>query len=188
MFGWESQEQLEQWFALQQQKEESEVSLSFGDDLFKSIRIEGNFTLTSGKKSNYFYDFERMSPNYMTFVSGLLHEKLVSKGCEFEFAIGPAYGGIIPAHTVADFAGKSFLSYFPKTNEFRGQIKNAAGRYVIVDDVISTYETVASTIKAVDDKFPGARCVGVACFVFRGQEIQSGFPFTYYLQKGEVEV
>ena len=158
-----------------------------GDDLFKSVRLEGDFTLTSGKKSKYFYDFERMSPNYMTFVSGLLHEKLKDR-CEFEFTVGPAYGGIIPAYCVADFAGKSYVSYNPKTKEFRGEFKRTSGRYVVVDDVISTYGTVDKTIRAMADKKPGTRCVGVACFVFRGTEIRPSAPPTYFLQKGEVEI
>lgn len=184
---WYTQEQLDQWLVLQEKAEASDVSLSFnGDDLFKSIRLEGDFTLTSGKKSNYFYDFERMTPNYMTFVSGLLHEKLKNK-CDFEFTIGPAYGGIVPAHTIADFANRKFVSYNPKSNEFRGQLTQVSGRYIIVDDVISTYGTVRKTIEAATDKFPNSRCVGVACFVFRGPDIHSEFP-TYFLQRGEVEV
>lgn len=165
------------------------MSLSLdGDDLFKSFRIEGDFTLTSGKKSNYFYDFERMSPNYMTLVSGMLHDRLKTNGVEFEFTVGPCYGGVIPAYCVADFAGKSFVAYDPKSNEFRGEIKRASGRYVIVDDVISTYQTIDSTIKALTDRLPASRCVGVACYMFRGEEVRKEYPPTYFLQKGEVEV
>lgn len=163
------------------------MSLSWdGDDLFKSVRIEGDFTLTSGKKSKYFYDFERMAPNYMTFVSGLLHERLKDK-CEFEFVVGPAYGGIIPGYCVADFAGKSFVSYSPKSKKFRGEIKNTSGRYIVVDDVISTYGTIDKTIKAMAETKPGTRCVGAACFVFRGPEIRRAPP-TYFLHHGEIEV
>lgn len=186
MFGNWSAEQLDQLQEQQEKREALEVSLSLdGNDLFKSVRLEGDFTLTSGKKSKYYYDFERMPPNYMTFVSGLLHEKL-KEMCEFEFTVGPAYGGIIPAYCVADFAGKSFVAFNPKSGDFRGEIKKTNGRYIIVDDVISTYGTVEKTIKAMNDVKLGSRCVGVACFVFRGPELSGSFP-TYYLHRGEIE-
>lgn len=185
---WCTQEQLDQWQVLQEKREALEVSLCFdGDDLFKSIKIKGDFTLTSGKKSNYFYDFERMTPNYMTFVSGILHER-IKDHCEFEFVVGPAYGGIIPGYCVADFAQKEFVAFNPRTGSFRGNVKTMAGRFIIVDDVISSYQTVDKTIAVISEKHPSVRCVGTACFVFRGEKVREGGFRTFYLHRGEVEL
>lgn len=179
-----TQEQID---AIQAEQEKTQMSLRLDGDIFKSIRLEGDFTLTSGKKSKYFYDFEILNPQYMTFVSGLLHEKLKDK-CEFEFVVGPAYGGIIPGYCVDDFAGKDFVAFNPKTNAFRGNINKISGRYIVVDDVISTYKTIDGTINALMERNPSVRCVGTACFVFRGEKIREyGFP-TFYLHRGEVEI
>ena len=178
-----TQEQID---ALQAEAEKNQMSIYLNEDMFKSIRLEGNFTLNSGKKSKYFYDFERMTPNYTTFVSGLLNERLKDK-CEFEFVVGPAYGGIIPGYCVADFAGREFVAYNPKTGSFRGNVHNISGRYIIVDDVISSYKTVDKTILSMSEKYPSTRCVGAACFVFRGEKVREhSFP-TFYLHRGEID-
>jgi orotate phosphoribosyltransferase len=162
---------------------EKEVTISFSEeDMFSGIRVEGDFTLTSGRKSNYFYDFEKLAPNYMTFASGLLHEKL--RPLTYEFVVGPMYGGIIPAYCVADFSNVDFMAFDPKTLQFRGQIKRNSGRYIIVDDVVSTYGTVDAVIKAMPDV---AKCVGIGTFVFRGDKIREELP-TYYLHRGEIEL
>lgn len=172
----------------QQKEVEKQVTISLDNDIFNSIRIEGDFILTSGRKSNYFYDFERLSPNYMTIVSGLLHEKFKTNLCGFEFVVGPSYGGIIPGYLVADFSDSQFISFDPKKGEFRGQVKKMDGRFVVIDDVISTYGTVDATIKAVADHNPVARCVGVGCFVFRGEAVRAGDPRTFFLHRGEIEI
>jgi len=171
--------------AQQQAEEAKNVTIALDEDIFKSIRMEGNFTLTSGRKSSYFYDFEQLTPNYMTFVSGMLHEKFKTDGCEFEFVVGPTYGGIIPAYLVADFSNSQFVAYDPKKVEFRGQVKKMDGRFIVIDDVISTYGTVDATVKAIADFNPSARCVGVGCFVFRGEQIREK---TYTLHRGEIEL
>lgn len=180
-----TQEQID---AIQAEQERTQMSISLDEKtVLNSIRIQGNFQLTSGKTSKYFYDIERLTPNYMTFISGLLHERLKDK-CDFEFVVGPAYGGIIPGYCVADFAGKEFVAFNPKTGSFRGNVNNISGRYIIVDDIISTYQAVDETINALLAKYPAVRCVGAACFVFRGEKVREhSFP-TFYLHHGEIEV
>lgn len=158
----------------------------FKDSFFNSVRIEGNFTLSSGKKSNYFYDFEKVHPSNMTIVSELLHKE-IKDDCTFEFVVGPAYGGIIPGYIIANFSGSRFIAYDPKNNKFRGDIDRMDGRYIIIDDVISTYGTIDATINAIADLSPAAKCVGVGCFVFRGDSVREELP-TYYLYRGEIEV
>jgi len=183
MFMYYSQEMID---AIAAQQEKTQMSISFDEkEIFKQIRLEGDFTLTSGKKSKYFYDFERISPNYMTFISGLLHEKC--KNIDFEFVIGPAYGGIIPGYCVADFAGKEFVAFNPRTLAFRGNLNTISGRYIVVDDVVSTYGTIDTCIEQTAIKYPSTRCVGAACFVFRGEKVRGhSFP-TFYLHHGDIE-
>lgn len=183
MIGWEY---YNLWVDLQQQEENS-MAISFDEDIFKAVRIEGNFTLNSGKKSNYFYDFERLPPNYMTVVSGLLHEKFKSNNIGFDFVVGPVYGGVIPGYIVADFHQANFVAYDPRSEELRGQVKDIRGRYIIIDDVISTYGTVDRVIQAIYKKNTASRCVGAGCFVFRGEKLRMNFAPTLYLHRGEIE-
>ena len=185
-FGW-PHDQYQAWVRAQEAMGKG-VTISLDDDIFKSIRMEGEFTLTSGKKSNYFYDFEQLAPNYMTFVSAMLHEKFRTDGVAFEFVVGPSYGGIIPGYLIADFSDSHFVAFDPKKGNFRGQVKKIDGRFIVIDDVISTYGTVDDTIKAVAENNPAARCVGVGCFVFRGDSLREERPKTYYLHRGEIEV
>lgn len=155
----------------------SEVSL------FKHIRLEGDFTLSSGKKSNYFYDFDRLSPHELLNATEKLIEKIEQTGIEFDYVVAPAIGGIIPGWMVAGSFAKP-LVIVDKENKLRPnwpRPTTAMSKYIIIDDVISTYQTV-NKIKEI---FKDAPFAGTACFVFRGESLDKN---TIYLERGEVEV
>lgn len=131
--------------------------------MFEECRLEGEFTLSSGRKSGVFYDFDLLKPiEAAAYVEQLLHQIPDDVLRRVDFIASPALGGVIPGFLVA-FAKKKPLLIVDKEGKIRGP-EFKAGNYLIVDDVITSFKAA----KFVKKAFPGMRCLGVAAYVFRG--------------------
>lgn len=132
--------------------------------MFEECRLEGDFTLSSGRKSGVFYDFDLLSPREAAGYVEQLVKQLegVVRWDEVDFIAAPALGGIIPAFLVA-FAKNKPLVIVDKDNEPRGP-EFKSGRYLIIDDVITSFQA-ANRVRAA---LSGRECLGVAAYVFRG--------------------
>ena len=147
--------------------------------MFESIRINGDFKLSSGKKSDYFYDLYLLQPNEILKYADKLSDDIDCK--TYEYVATPAMGGIHIATMFAYCASKP-LVIIGKGDEINGDRNLIGERYIIIDDVISTYQAVRRVMKILGEK----DCVGAASFIFRGTEVDPHIP-TYYLAKKEIE-
>lgn len=148
--------------------------------MFEECKIEGDFTLSSGKKSNVFYDFDLLSPSQMLAYIDKLCLKLPLPVLKFDYVVAPAIGGIIPGWVIAGELGKKFLTV-DKEGKVRGGTPSADHKYLIVDDVISSY----GTAKRIAAALPLLQCVGIAAFIFRGDKMIKN---TFVLEHKEIEV
>ncbi len=152
--------------------------------MFEECRLEGNFKLSSGRKSPYFYDFDLLNPEEAAAYAKELVDSLPKtflKGVDF--IASPAIGGIIVGFLVA-FALNKHLVIVDKDNSPRGTDFKAS-RYLIVDDVITTFQAVNRVEKALGEN----QCVGAAAFIFRGdlEDLTAqDFP-TFFLSRKEPE-
>lgn len=145
--------------------------------MFDECKLEGDFILNSGKKSTVFYDFDLLTPQELLAYADKLCVKL--QDVEFDFVVAPALGGILLGWIVAGEFGKR-LVIADKNGKMRGVEKVEGTRYLIVDDVISTYGTAQEVAK----NLPAYSPVGVAAFIFRGKKLGKS---TYVLEHKEVE-
>ncbi len=152
--------------------------------MFEECRLEGDFKLSSGRKSPYFYDFDLLSPEETAEYAKRLVDELpkgLLKGVDFIAA--PAVGGIAIGFLVA-FALNKRLVIIDKDSNPRGT-EFRASRYLIVDDVVTTFQAVQRVEEALGDN----QCVGVASFIFRGDLLDlmaQEFP-TFFLARKEPE-
>lgn len=147
--------------------------------LFEHIKLEGDFTLNSGKKSNVFYDFDLLSPHELVGAVERLIEKIGESNVEFDFVVAPAIGGIIPGWMVAGSFAKPFI-IVDGAGKVRGRPVEA-GKFLVVDDVVSTY----GTVKRMEETLNG-ELAGVASFIFRGEDVDKKI-FALFLERVEVE-
>jgi len=148
--------------------------------MFEECRIEGDFTLSSGKKSNVFYDFDRLTPRELLEYVDKLCLKL--QGIDFDFVLAPATGGILPGWLVAGEFGKRLVIADKDGKCYRGLDKVEGKNYVIIDDVISTYGTAKRVAEGLGIEY---KCVGIAAFIFRGKKLSKN---VHVLEHKEVEV
>jgi orotate phosphoribosyltransferase len=153
--------------------------------MFEECRVEGNFTLSSGRSSDVFYDFDLLVPREAAeYVEQLLRQmEPVFDWNEVDFIAAPAVGGIVPAFLAA-FAKDKPLVIIDKDGKARGPEFNA-GNYLIIDDVITSFSAANRVIEVL----PESNCLGVAAYIFRGSyEDLNKQPFTsYYLARKEQE-
>ena len=152
--------------------------------MFNECRLEGQFSLSSGRESEVFYDFDLLSTeetaSYAKLLVDQLPEEVVAK---VDFIASPALGGIELAFLVAFALNKPRVKIDKKGlvrgPEFQGQ------RFLVVDDVITSYQAV----NRVREALAGNQCVGAAAFIYRGfsKELSKEFP-TIYLAQKEIEV
>jgi len=152
--------------------------------MFEECRLEGNFKLSSGRKSPYFYDFDLLSPEETAAYAKELVDTIPKEMLEgIDFIASPAIGGITVGFLVAFALNKRFV-IIDKGNNIRGTDFRAS-RYLIVDDVITTYQAVNRAEEALGDN----QCVGAAAFIFRGDLddlTKQEFP-TFFLSRKEPE-
>lgn len=152
--------------------------------MFEECRLEGDFRLSSGRQSPYFYDFDLLSPEETAAYAKRLVDELPKDLLDgVDFIAAPAIGGIAIGFLVAFGLGKRLVivdkDNTPRGTEFR------ASRYLVVDDVITTYQAVNKVEEALGDN----QCVGAAAFIFRGNLddlTKQEFP-TFFLARKEPE-
>lgn len=152
--------------------------------MFDECRLEGDFKLSSGRQSPYFYDFDLLSPEEVAVYTKELIDTLPKDMLEgIDFIASPAIGGIIIGAFFA-FALNKHLVIIDKDSNLRGTDFKAA-RYLIVDDVITTFQAVNRVEEALGDN----QCVGAVSFIFRGNLedlTKREFP-TFFLSRKEPE-
>lgn len=154
--------------------------------MFEECRLEGEFSLSSGKKSPYYYDFDLLSSeatvDYAALLVKLIPDEVRAK---IDFVATPILGGIELAFVVAGILGKPRVKVLTVEWRTRGPVFSGK-KYLIVDDVISSGQAVNKVRKILGDN----ECVGVVALIFRGpseNDLPKEFP-TFYLEKKEPEV
>ncbi len=153
--------------------------------MFDHIKITGDFILSSGRKSPYFYDFDLLTPRESAGYIQRLYEVIPGVLIdESDFIAAPALGGIIPGFLIA-FAAEKPLVIIDKGGNVRGP-EFKQGKYIVVDDVITSFKAVNQT-KEVLGK---CECIGAAAFIFRGsdEDCQRVDLDLFYLMRGEQEI
>ena len=110
--------------------------------MFEECRLKGDFELTSGKKTPYFYDFDLLSSGdtveYAAKMAAMLPQELRD---QIDFVATPILGGIELAFVVAGILGKPRVKVLTLEGQIRGPVITGK-KYLIVDDVISTCQTM----------------------------------------------
>lgn len=154
-------------------------------ELFEECKLLGDFTLSSGRQSSVFYDFDLLKPSetaaYVEQLVRLVPKDIVKK---VNFIAAPALGGIVPGFLAA-FATNKPLVIVDKEGNLRGP-KVKGGHYLIWDDVITSFQAV----KLVRNALPDAKCLGAVSYIFRGsrKDLAAQDIPAYYLARKEQEV
>ena len=154
--------------------------------MFEECRLEGEFTLSSGRQSGVFYDFDLLHPRETAaYVERLIREVPDELWEKIDFIASPALGGIIPGFLVAFAVQKPFV-IVDKEGKIRGP-EFKTGKYLIVDDVITSFQAANKVVAAY-----GSECVavGVAAYIFRGnwQDLEKQEYPAFFMAKKEQEV
>jgi orotate phosphoribosyltransferase len=147
-------------------------------DLFKARAVAyGDFTLASGKKSNYYINSKKVL--FHGEAIALLGDMLYHTTHDLNIqAIGGLEVGAIPMATAAvlryQHAGRTLEGFFVRkqakghgSQERIEGIVHAGDRVVVVDDVLTTGESVVQAIEAVESR--GAEVARIVCIVDRLQ-------------------
>lgn len=174
--------------------------MSKRDELFtllkeKAVKI-GEFTLSSGKKSNFYFDGKQATchPYGSFLVASLILDEVKDLGAD---AIGGLTMGADPIAAAVCVLSKDLpkpLYSFLVRKEAKGHglkksiegIIEPGWKVVIVDDVITTAESTLKAIKAVEEI--GCKVVKVMALVDReegGTEALANYPFTPLFKKRE---
>lgn len=157
--------------------------------MFEECRVQGSFPLSSGRNSSVFYDFDLLSPRETAYYVDQLLRKFqdIIEWQTVDFVVSPAVGGIVPGFLVA-FAKDKPLVILDKEDQPRGP-EFREGNYIIVDDVISSFQAADKARKAMAKVGPGLKCVGVLSYVFRGSlgDLEEQDVPAYYLSRKEQE-
>jgi orotate phosphoribosyltransferase len=153
--------------------------------MFEECKLEGEFTLSSGRQSGVFYDFDLLMPTETAdYVQDLVKQVPDEVRDQIDFVAAPALGGIVPGYLFAFALRKPFV-IIDKEGGVRGP-EFQAGRYLIVDDVITSFQAANKVVAALD----GPECLGVAAYIFRGsyEDLQKQSYPAFYLARKEQEV
>ena len=153
--------------------------------MFEECRLEGNYTLSSGRASNVFYDFDLLTPvETAQYVEQLVTNIPPEIFDEIDFIAAPALGGIVPGFLVA-FAKNKPLVIVDKKGKVRGP-EFKTGKYLIIDDVITSFKAANDVIAAL-----GERCTpcGAGAYIFRGAwaDLEKQHYPAFYLARKEQE-
>ena len=158
-------------------------------DLFKARAVAfGDFTLASGKKSSYYINSKKVlfHGEAVALLGELLYESLRDLDLQ---AVGGLEVGAIPMAMAAVLrfqqAGRTLEGFFVRKQakghgsqeRLEGQVK-AGDRVAVLDDVLTTGESVVQAIEAVEAC--GATVARVVCIVDRLQgarERLAGYDF-----------
>ncbi|AMD18468.1 orotate phosphoribosyltransferase [Methanobrevibacter sp. YE315] len=127
-------------------------------DLLKEneVFLEGDFTLSSGKKSNYYINMKKAitEPEILSTISKLITEKI--KDDEIDKVAGPALGAVPIATAVSLESGLPLLM-IRKEKKGYGTSKLIEGELlegddvIVVEDVSTTGGSLLKAIKAIKD-------------------------------------
>ncbi len=157
--------------------------------MFEECRLEGEFTLSSGRQSGVFYDFDLLQPREAAdYVERLIREVPEELWEEIDFVASPALGGIIPGFLVAFAQQKPFV-IIDKKGKIRGP-EFKTGKYLIVDDVITSFQAANLVRDSLSKSSEGLEAVGVCAYIFRGAYAdleKQDYP-AFFLARKEQEV
>ena len=140
--------------------------------------LQGHFKLTSGKHSEWYFEKIRLieKPAVMDKIIDLLVEKIRREVPDFDYVVSPAYGAIALGFQAALKLGRKF-AFTQRVEEkmaFRSGFSGIDGsRAVIVEDILTTGETVQQLIRLVGSM--GGQVVGIGAIWRRSR----GTPFKY---------
>ncbi len=150
--------------------------------MFEECRLEGEFELSSGKKSPIYYDFDLLSSDatieYAAKLADLIPKSLRN---EIDFVATPILGGIEIAFVIAGILSVPRVKVLTVEERLRGPAFRGK-KFLIVDDVISSGRAMNKVIY----NLIGNTCVGAAAFIFRGTSEESlckAFPLLYLERK-----
>ncbi|MFN4046263.1 MAG: orotate phosphoribosyltransferase [Acidilobaceae archaeon] len=132
----------------------------------------GEFTLSSGLKSNYYLDMRRLLGDYKSYrgTLELLASKAESTFKDFDTIVGVATGGIPWAAGLALIMGKSlaYVRLERKGHGTHGVVEGAPphGKCIVVDDVATTGASLESAVEVLKGH---CEVVGVLVIVDRLQ-------------------
>lgn len=155
--------------------------------MFEECRLEREepFTLSSGRKSKVFYDFDLLKPRETAeYVKRLIDEIPSDVKKKIDFVAAPVVGGIVPGFLVAFALDKPLVIVDKESNTRGPQFK--AGRFLVVDDVITSFQAVNHVVSALPKE---CKCLGALAYIFRGtsKDLKSQkFP-AFYLSRKEEE-
>lgn len=154
--------------------------------MFEECRLEGDFTLSSGRQSGVFYDFDLLQPREAAdYVERLIREVPEELWEEIDFVASPALGGIIPGFLVAFARQKPFV-IIDKKGKIRGP-EFKTGKYLIIDDVITSFGAANGVVAALGE---GCVACGAGAYIFRGSHAdleKQDYP-AFFLARKEQEV
>lgn len=154
--------------------------------MFEECRREGDFTLSSGRKSPYFYDLDLLKPEETAAYAEQLF-RVIPKDIlrETQFIAVPALGGIAVGFLVA-FAARKPLVILDKSGNLRGPEVKGGTTYFVVDDVCTSFQAVNKVRAAL----PDSKCLGIASFIFRGsrKDLDAQNVPVFYLARKEPEI
>jgi len=157
--------------------------------MFEECRVQGDFNLSSGRRSSVFYDFDLLSPREAAnYVDRALRKFEGSINWqEIDFVVAPAVGGIVPGFLVS-FAKDKPLVILDKQDAARGP-EFKEGCYLIVDDVITSFQAANKARKSMSQISTNLKCMGVLAYVFRGalSDLEKQDVPAYYLSRKEQE-
>ncbi len=117
----------------------------------------GEFTLTSGKRSNYYINVKKLitEPDVLGLIGELILETARSLGIEFDRVAGPELGAVPIATAVSLASGKPLVIVRkkPKGHGTRSRIEgtiNRGDRILLVEDVTTTGGSVLKAADAVE--------------------------------------
>lgn len=120
------------------------------------VFLEGDFTLSSGKKSSYYINMKKAitEPEILSTISKLITEKI--KDDDIDKVAGPALGAV-PIATAVSLESKLPLLMIRKEKKGYGTSKliegelNGGDNVIVVEDVSTTGGSLLKAIKAIQD-------------------------------------
>ena len=134
------------------------------DFLQLSIEVKallfGDFTLKSGKKSNYFFNITAfLESGYISELARLYSEKIQEASLDYQVIFGPAYKGIPLASAVATQLSKTLsrnipISFDRKEKKYHGEGGSLVGsvenkKVMILDDVLTAGTAIRNAVNLV---------------------------------------
>jgi orotate phosphoribosyltransferase len=157
--------------------------------MFEECRLEGYFTLSSGRKSEVFYDFDLLLPwEVANYVEQLVNEVPDELWQKIDFIVSPSLGGVVPGFLVA-FAKKKPFVVVDKEEKLRGP-EFKTGKYLIVDDVITSFKAANIVRSVLSRESQELEVLGVLAYIFRGSSSDldaQDYPAFYLARKEQEE-